>query len=457
MTGINNMNDMNNIKYTDGTDNAFSAASAGYTGMAMAGSGSEDGSEDLRARVRILEPTASIDTDGIIRGWLAEWNEDEDTRTEDWRLIAFPVLADGRVALMFENTIYGLSMADGGEIHKTALENRYRVLLIDAFTGDMVGKYRFHVYDGFAATVFFRNGKLYAAVSVGDDNSYTAMQVWPASAAAGDYSDEDETSDDVEDQIELGRDVNGLAVNDSGDIIVTYMPQNAADDDWNSDIDMTEPSVISIFHPDNRTMDSFGRFYDESGHPTGMYLNDVTIDSSNRIWAVRNDGMLIGINDRDGMISHLPPVDGISAFIVPFGPDRVYSAVCEGEDDYVLYYSEISGHGGGYMEPVLCAVHTPDGDMIHHESGAFLKNIGVFKIGGMLYVVILEEKEKPQLHFSGYVQEVKESLMKLPQYSNGDAADRLIDSNAHEILGRFLHQVPVKDCVEYIAHDRMRI
>ena len=96
----------------------------------------------------VLKPCMSIDVLEIMNGWMNEWNETSEICTEEWNLVAFPVLADGRVALLFESPILEYETDEEGGPHAGTLENLYRVLVFDPKSGEQAGKYRFKVYNG---------------------------------------------------------------------------------------------------------------------------------------------------------------------------------------------------------------------------------------------------------------------------------------------------------------------
>ena len=136
---------------------------------------------DTRLKKKVLTPLLSINIGEILNGWMQDWSETPEICTEEWELVAFPVMADGKLALVFESPVYEFGKDEDGNIVSNVIERMYRVLLYEPKTGELAGKYRFKVYRGYATAVFFRSGRLYAAISLDGRREYTALQMWPGS------------------------------------------------------------------------------------------------------------------------------------------------------------------------------------------------------------------------------------------------------------------------------------
>ena len=79
----------------------------------------DDQNDEEEIEPVVLKPCMSIDVLEIVNGWMEEWNETLEICTEEWNLVAFPVLADGRVALLFESPILEYETDEEGELRPT--------------------------------------------------------------------------------------------------------------------------------------------------------------------------------------------------------------------------------------------------------------------------------------------------------------------------------------------------
>ena len=329
------------------------------------------GTEDVEeTEIRILNPCMSIDIYEILDSWMREWNETPETNTEEWVLTAFPVLADGRVALLFESEILEYEVDEEGDLTSRTIENHYRVLVYDPKNVGQVDRYRFKIFGGYAATIFFKEGKLYAPVSVTGKSQYTALRVWPGS--------------DDEHQILIGDDINCLAVTGAGDVIVSYDRSN----DLREETEEGAP-LISIFRTDG-TQQDIPRFSEED---TGDFVIDVTLDTQERIWTLLSDAETAVIYDTDGSImSYSLPVSNVSALAVPKDRRCIYATSEDEKAGCILFRIPMTTEGEEDEEPVLCAVRTPEGDALINQSCSFLKNIMAAIIDNVLYIIDLDEQ-----------------------------------------------------------------
>ena len=330
--------------------------------------------EDEEIKTRVLKPCMSIDVCDILNGWMKEWSETPEICTEEWNLVAFPVLADGKVALLFESPILVFENDEEGGLLTTTLENQYRVLVYDPKTGEQTGKYRFKVYGGYTTTVFFKNGKLYATVSVEGRRQYTALQMWPGS--------------DDEHQIRIGDDINCLAATEAGDIIVSY---NGGDERMEEAEE--EMPRIRIFHADGSRED-ISHFYDEviGGEPEDFVI-DVTLDNQDRIWAVLSDTETAVMFDRKGSITTWSlPVPDVTALVMPSDGSCIYASSEDVEVGYTMFRIPISGKDIIDEELEICAIKTPKGDAVFSDGYSFLKNLAAAIIDDVIYIVNLDEQ-----------------------------------------------------------------
>ena len=315
----------------------------------------DDQNDEEEIEPVVLKPCMSIDVLEIVNGWMEEWNETSEICTEEWNLVAFPVLADGRVA---------------------TIENHYRVLVYDPKSGEQVGKYRFKIYNGYATTVFFKGDRLYAAVSPEGECQYTALQVWPGS--------------DDEHQVRIGDDINCLAATGAGDIVVSYNGSDGSLED--AEEEGEAPPLISIFCADGDRKD-IGCFYDEdTEEPSEDYVIDVTLDRQERIWAMLDDEETAVMYDKDGSLTvYSLPISGVSALAVPDDCSCLYASSQDEEEEgcYWLFRIPMTEDDEEDEEPEICAVQTPEGNAVFTDGSSFLKNIMAALIDGVIYVINL--------------------------------------------------------------------
>ena len=336
----------------------------------------DDQNDEEEIEPVVLKPCMSIDVLEIVNGWMEEWNETSEICTEEWNLVAFPVLADGRVALLFESPILAYETDEEGELQADTIENHYRVLVYDPKSGEQVGKYRFKIYNGYATTVFFKGDRLYAAVSPEGECQYTALQMWPGS--------------DDEHQIRIGDDINCLAATGAGDIVVSYNGGDGSPEDAEGEGEA--PPLISIFCADGERKD-ISCFYDEdTEEPSEDYVIDVTLDRQERIWAMLDDEETAVMYDKDGSLTvYSLPISGVSALAVPDDCSCLYASSRdeEEEDCYWLFRIPLTEDDEEDEEPEICAVQTPEGNAVFTDGSSFLKNIMAALIDGVIYVINL--------------------------------------------------------------------
>ena len=208
----------------------------------------------------LLKPDSVIDTEEIRRKWAEEWSETLEDCSEKWELVAYPVLADGTIALLFEHTEYDFIVHSRTDIETKLSRHMYRVLIYDPKTGDGKAQYRFTVPKGYAATVFFKNGNLFAALSAEGERKYTAVHIWPG-------------ADDAS-QISLGENVNCLAADSEGNLYVSA--------EYERNMGSFREVAFCVYYADGRRASQF--MDDDTG------VCDITLDGSENIWMLSDDG-----------------------------------------------------------------------------------------------------------------------------------------------------------------------
>ena len=306
----------------------------------------------------ILTPTMVLDTDAIIEGWMAEWNETPDICTEQWTLVSLDMMPDGRLALLFENEVMQYSFEDG-ELQEYPYTRKYRLLMYDVATGEQVGQYRFNVSDGYAATVFWRDGSLYAIISGNGRRSYTALQMWPGSAD--------------EKQFRIGNDIISSCVNAAGDITVAYA--------LDPDSEINDDTVVGrTFFADGDTAEILAAWTD------GQQIIDLNQGADDTIWVLLEDGQsVLALGEEicgyrvslDGCISTAITDDGRDLYLL-----RPY------EDDYkTLWRLRLSDEE--QAETLLCQVEIHGDTVAYFDSAAFWGGYAALYIDGAVMVVDL--------------------------------------------------------------------
>ena len=137
-------------------------------------------SDILHLRRYSLEPRTVIDIQEILDAWDKGWNDSAE-KQEKWEYLSCPIMADGRILLLFESCdrIYG---GKNYLLHVDHEIRHYRVL--EYAVGDdgpkQLGKYRFMLQDGIATTVLLYDGILKASVRTTGSEKETILPMVPA-------------------------------------------------------------------------------------------------------------------------------------------------------------------------------------------------------------------------------------------------------------------------------------
>ncbi|MBE6069672.1 MAG: hypothetical protein E7211_18575 [Clostridium lundense] len=155
---------------------------------------------------RTLHPIHVFPVNRMLQSWAESWNE-HDEPTEDWRLVAWPFLADGSIALLFEfrNEIY-----DGNidRMYPARISSFYKVYIYDPHSGKLLKRHRFRLQDGFCYTVFFYDGNLYGVVKPWASQKYDVIRMWPGKCD--------------HDQFKIGKNVTRVVSDREGNVYVGY-------------------------------------------------------------------------------------------------------------------------------------------------------------------------------------------------------------------------------------------
>lgn len=202
-------------------------------------------------RSYIINPRAVIDSNEILDSWKEGWAGND--KAEEWRLIAYPIMADGRILLLFEMRDE-IHAGNYDTFHVESTFSHYRVLeyAMKEDTLRLINKYRFMAQNADVATVYLYDGELWAVISGNGGNTYSALPMIP-------------TNDDR--QIKVFGNVNRFASNSSGDLIVAYK--------YNQHDKYRIP--LLVFDKNGETID---RVHDEYA----LKCADINLDKEENIW-----------------------------------------------------------------------------------------------------------------------------------------------------------------------------
>lgn len=130
-----------------------------------------------------FRPQMTIQVQEILESWAQEWEEDLLSNTEEWELIAFPLLSEDCIALLFQNHLQKIDESEQG-YQIQSLAYFYRVLIFDIKTGVLLHKYRFHLFGEKAVTVIHHQNLCYAVICKEGDQTAT-YELFPITAQSG--------------------------------------------------------------------------------------------------------------------------------------------------------------------------------------------------------------------------------------------------------------------------------
>lgn len=272
---------------------------------------------EVRAlRTYQLEPLAVLDTNEILRSWSEGWQGGEEQ--ESWRLIAYPIMADGRILLLFElcDEIYG---GKHGSFYTESTFSHYRVLEYGMEDNKLklINRYRFQAQNAAVATVFLHDGVLSAVISVDGGNSYSVLPMIPS-------------NDDG--QFSIFRDVHRIAVTGRGDLVVGYK-NNLRDEDR---------VPVLVFDPDGKRVD---RVEDEYA----LCCADINLDAEENIWYHLFPSSSIDVLGKNE--SHRVELSGWDCFTLSSDRSRLFLSFDAYDGESVQYILK-RDRAGNYVDPV---------------------------------------------------------------------------------------------------------
>ena len=268
-----------------------------------------------------IEPQAVLDTNEILEEW-KDGYDNEDGRQEDWKLITYPIMADGRVLLLFEmrDEIHGGSYDTYEVIHT---HSHYRVLEYRQEDGKLklINKYRFKVQDADVSAVFLYDGILRAAISSAGRSTYKVVQMAPV---------------DDDSQFDIFGSIETMVSNSRGDVVVAY----------HNNLRDKERIPVMAF---DTSGDCTYNYRDE--HALGCL--DVNLDRDEAIWLhlAPSTTLEVFLPDTKKMESHRVAMQGFNVFSLSTDRSRLFAQFT---DDYgaSVQYIMRADENGDYIDPI---------------------------------------------------------------------------------------------------------
>ncbi len=278
-----------------------------------------------------LEPKAVIDTNEILEAWQEGWH-DEDGKFEPWELVAYPIMPDGHILLLFKmkEEIYGGQAPDLQAIHSVTF---YRVLELSVENGkaEIISKYRFKAQDAHVGTVFLHDGVLRAAISVDGSEKFDVVQMVPV---------------DDDRQFTIYRNVETAVMDSKGNIVVAYCKN------------LRDPArcPVMMYNSDG---DIIKRYQDEKT----LACLDVNLDSKERVWCHLHPSETLDMLEQETkrVETHRVALQGFRAFALSTDGSKLYAAFTEyegGSSHFVMTADE----NGNYINPIRFAFLPKDKD-----------------------------------------------------------------------------------------------
>ena len=270
------------------------------------------------------KPRAVLDTNKILESWNEGWTGSE--KVEEWKLHSYPIMADGRVLVLFEmrDPVYDGTMA----FRKTDWISHFRLLEYELKEDDlcMIGQYRFKAQSPSLGCCTLYDGVLKAILRHKDKAEYTVLPILP---------------ENDEGQFCIFSDVGMVISNSKGELIVGYS-RNLYD---------KEHLPLMIF-------DEKGEITAQYFNEDALYCSDVNLDKNEDVWF------------------HMYPCNTIQKLVPKEKYVKSYKVALPGfhafamNDDNSLLFLWFSEYEGGSVQYVLS--RDEDGDYGDPVRFAFL-------------------------------------------------------------------------------------
>lgn len=268
-----------------------------------------------------LEPKAVLDIDAILDSWKEGWTDGESPQ-ENWEYVCCPIMADGRVLILFElqDTIYD------GTLEKKATprsSSHYRVLEFQMSEDGLkqIGKYRFSAQDSVVSTVFLYDGELKASIRLRGSRKETILPMIPTNDGG---------------QFTIYSNVRRIVTRSNGEVIVGYCA-NMLDD---------ARLPLMVFDSEGEVV---SRYKDEDA----LFCSDVNLDVNENIWIHMHPSATIDrlIPNTDIIESHHVALQGFTSFALSDDHTKLFLGFDEygcGSVCYILSRDQ----SGNYIDPV---------------------------------------------------------------------------------------------------------
>lgn len=324
-----------------------------------------DPADLLPLRRYYLEPKAVLNVQAILDSWNHGWN-DNGAEPEQWRYLCCPIMADGRILLLFESCdkIYG---GKNYILHVDHIINHYRVLeyRIGKDGPEELGKYRFSLQNGVATSVILYDGVLKAAVRTTNSQKVTILPMVP-------------NNDDG--QFKIYENVRRIVSRSDGSLAVGY---------YGNLCDNARRSVM--------VFDSEGNAISQYEDDYALHCADITLDSKEQIWFhLYPSGELIRLTpDLSHAERHRVALQGFCGFALSDDLSTLFLDF--GEDGYgSVHYILSRNQNGDYTDPVRFDFPPKSSgeaeEVAAHFPSSTMKSWVCIQAGNKLYLYDLNDK-----------------------------------------------------------------
>ena len=267
-----------------------------------------------------IAPKAVIDTNQILAEWKGDW--DDDDKQEKWELKNYPIMADGRVLLLFEmkDEVYA---GKYDSFHAAHSISHYRVLEYCLEEGELrqIGKYRFQAQDAHIGSVYLYDGKLNATISVAGSEAYSVLPMVP-------------TNDDG--QFRIYGNIRTVITNSRQDVIVAY----------NKNLHDKYRLPLMVFSSDGEVAK---RYHDEYA----LACSEVTLDSDENIWFHMYPSETVDVMDmkNDRIDSYPVALQGFDGMAISSDKSKLFLEFSEYEGGSAFYILS-RDENGSFVKPI---------------------------------------------------------------------------------------------------------
>lgn len=290
--------------------------------------------DDLKDGELLLAPRHVIDTAEILRAWSAGW-EDADDPTEDWRLLYYPIMADGTVLLVF-----GMNSLIPTPEHWEHASSYFRVLhySMQGKKPKLLHSYRFNCTDLDVNTVFLRDGVLMGCCHTARERFCHVMEMYPEGGA---------------NRIGVGDDVCVLAARSDGSLCVGYE---------NNLLDKSRKPV-AVFMPDGECDGSVTAEH-------AIYCSDLNLDCDEELWYHLCPSRNLCRIHKGSILRYEVALQGFDGFGLSSDRKKLLAGWSNGDNQCVFYAMDLVD--GDYCNPRPVKLDMPGADTEDPREAAYL-------------------------------------------------------------------------------------